>query len=674
MKVFIFYFTLLCIGVSTSIAQDFRFGKVSKEELAEKHHPKDPEADAAILYREYDTDFEYSEAKGWQVVTNYFERIKIYSKNGFDYATNTIRLYHSGTGNKELVSGLKGVTYNLDGNSVKKDKLRNDGIFETEESEYWDKKQFTLPNVKEGSVLEIQYRKTTPFVEYIDPYVFQELIPVNNIDFRFSVPEYFGYKMHQKGWVPFQINNDKNLRTMTYTYTEQADPGMGGGNATPKTRTTNVDFKENVYKVTIKDLPAVKKEKYSGALNRYLSALTMELQYTKFPNSTMDYYTTSWEAVSKSIYESSSFGGELNRSGYFEDAVDALITGVTDEQEKVKILFDYVKNKMHWNNSGGIYTSNGTKNAFKKETGNAADINLMLTAILRYAGLNANPVLVSTKKNGVALFPTKQGFNYVIAGVEISGKPLLMDATLKEGEVNLLNPNLVNGQGRLIREDGNSIWIPLKIMKPALHSVLVTAALEEDLTITGTSQNRFTGNRALTYRVAFTDVSKEDVNKTLEKNNEATEISNATFKNLKTYYKPVALSYDFESINSIEEIGDKIYVSPLLFFSEKENPFKSSHRDYPIDFEFPIKDRYLVNISMPDGYRVETLPESVSLKLADGSSAFTYQITQTENILQVAMEKEINKALFPAESYEELKEFFQRIVDKTQEKVVLTKI
>jgi hypothetical protein len=56
--------------------------------------------------------------------------------------------------------------------------------------------------------------------------------------------------------------------------------------------------------------------------------------------------------------------------------------------------------------------------AYKDKTGNVAEINLMLTAMLRYAGLNANPVLVSTRSNGIAMFPNRTAFNYVIAAVE----------------------------------------------------------------------------------------------------------------------------------------------------------------------------------------------------------------------------------------------------------------
>src|SRR5690625_7640115 len=82
---------LMFYGIS--IAQDYRFGKVSEEGIKQKEHPSDPSAEAAILYRETKSEFVYSRVKGWFLETEYFERIKIYSKEGLKYANKTVDLY-----------------------------------------------------------------------------------------------------------------------------------------------------------------------------------------------------------------------------------------------------------------------------------------------------------------------------------------------------------------------------------------------------------------------------------------------------------------------------------------------------------------------------------------------------------------------------------------------------
>ncbi len=148
------YLTVVLIFITLQLqAQEIKFGKVSMEELTEKYNSKDSLSDATYLYKYRKTYFMYSKDKGFELVTEFHNRLKIYSKEGFDYATKKINLYKEGS-SKEKVSGLKGVTYNLHEGEIVESKLRKDGEFEIELSRYHDQKSFTMPNVKEGSVIE----------------------------------------------------------------------------------------------------------------------------------------------------------------------------------------------------------------------------------------------------------------------------------------------------------------------------------------------------------------------------------------------------------------------------------------------------------------------------------------------------------------------------------------
>ena len=88
---------LLFIGILLSFislnAQEFELGKVSIKELEEKKHPTDTSAAAAILYTKGKTSFSYSDAKGFSVITEVETRIKIYKKEGYDWANKTVEFY-----------------------------------------------------------------------------------------------------------------------------------------------------------------------------------------------------------------------------------------------------------------------------------------------------------------------------------------------------------------------------------------------------------------------------------------------------------------------------------------------------------------------------------------------------------------------------------------------------
>ncbi|MGO3181525.1 MAG: transglutaminase domain-containing protein [Aequorivita sp.] len=660
----------LCF-LNISVAQKYKFGKVSKEELLQKEHPNDPTADAAVLYREVKTEFQYSEDTGWNMVTDFFERVKIYNKEGFERANATIDLYKDDGEDKLL--GLKGYTYYIDEDGKMKDvKLKNDGIFEEKTTKYLWQTKITMPDVREGCVIEYKYTIRSPFIFNIDEFRFQETIPVDKVKVLFSTPEYFVYKTHQRGWVPYQVNSESKERTIMFRQLEQMDTRTFG-KGIRQTETREVTFKEDIYTVELENVPALKEEAFVGNLNNYTTALQFEMSYIDVPGSPLKMYATTWEDVSKSIYKIDGFGSEIDRKNYFKNDIDNLLNGVTKPEEKVGKVFSYVLNKMNWNGYNGFYTNKGVKTAYKNGTGNVADINLMLVAMLRHARLDANPVLVSTKKHGIPLFPTRNGFNYVIAAVDLPQGTLLLDATNKDAEIGVLKSNILNWQGRLIKKDGISGWVSLSSLVPAVKSAMVNLEISPDMAVIGNAKNRFTGNYAFQYRTGYKGLNEDAQRKKIEKSSRQAELSNLHFENLNTPGEPVSLDYDFEALDVVEDVAGKLYFSPMAYLATKETPFKSETRQYPIDFGYPMKDRYIINIELPDGYKVESMPENAMFNLGENTGSYRYLISQTGNKIQLSVEFAINQSFIAADEYVNLKKFYELLVAKEQEKVVLSK-
>ncbi|WP_271424063.1 transglutaminase domain-containing protein [Aequorivita sinensis] len=657
--------------LNISVAQDYRFGKVSKEELLQKEHPTDPSANAAVLYREVKTEFQYNQDSGWYMVTDYFERVKIYNKEGFDWANAEINLY-KGEGEDKLL-GLRGNTYYLDENGkVQDEKLRKDGIFEEETSKYLTQTKITMPAVREGAVIEYKYTINSPFIFNIDEFRFQETIPIEKVNMVFKTPEYFIYKTHQRGWVPYKVDKVTRERSITFRQTTR-DLRPLSGSGIPETTTREVKFKEDTYSVDIDNVPALKEEAFVGNLNNYTTALQFEMSYIDFPGSPLKTYATNWEDVSKSIYRVDLFGAELERKNYFEKDLNNILQGVSSSEEKIGRIFSFVLNKMTWNGYNGYYTNEGVRDAYKKGSGNAADINLMLVAMLRHANLEANPVLVSTKSHGIPLFPTRNGFNYVIAGVQLPQGMLLLDATNKDAEIGVLKSSIQNWKGRVVKKDGTSGWVSLSSMIPAVKSTMIAAEITPDLMLTGKNQSRFTGNYAFKYRSDFKSLNEDAQRKKIEKDLTPAELANLEFENLTSPGAPVSLKYDFEAMDLVEDVAGKLYFSPMVFLATEETPFKTETRLYPIDFGYPIKDRYIVTISLPEGYNVESLPENVVYNLGENQGTYRYLISQAGNKLQLSVEFAINQSYIAAEDYGNLKKFFELLIAKENEKVVLSK-
>ncbi len=662
----------LFLIITATYSQDYKFGKVSIAELEEIKNVNDASANAAVLYKKQSISFQYSQGNGFQQINEVHERIKIYNKDGFDWATKKIRLFNRSSSSSEELNSLRGYTYNLDNGKIIKDKLKGEGKFEEEANRFWKNSSFTMPNIKEGSVIEYTYKIVSPNL-YVDDVDFQYTIPINRFEFKMQTPEYYVYNklLNPKAAYNPQINTSEGRGSLTIR-----SKSRSGGNLRSNTKTNfsenKIDFKKNIISSDSDNIPALKNEPYVDNLDNYRAKLILELTSVQFPNRPFKNYATDWDKVTQRIYQNTDFGAQLDKKDYYEDDVNTLISGVTDNEKKMNLIFDFVKSKVKWNKYYGYTSDAGVKKAYKESVGNSADINLMLTSMLRHAGLKANPVLVSTKNNGIPLLPTRSGFNYVVCLVE-GTQSVFLDATEEYSRPNVLPSRALNWQGRIIRENGSSEWVNLLPNKSSKEITSLNVKIDEDLSISGKVRSQFTDYQALRYRNKFNNVGHEEHIKYLEKDNGELEISNLQVKNRDELSSPVVTSYDYELFDAVEEIGDKLYFSPLLFLANEENPFKQETRNYPIDFQFPIADKYMANIMIPEGYVVESLPKSEGFSFNDTVGKFSYLIKENGKYLQLVINFDINSSFILAEDYPYFKDFYKFLTEKQAEKIVLKK-
>lgn len=659
---------LFCMCFSlTLLSQDFKFGKISKAELQEKYNTLDSSASATYLYKYRKTHFEYFQDKGFQLFTEVHQRIKIYTQEGFNHATHQIMLYNRG-GNKEKVSNLKAYTYNMVNGKVEDTKLQKNGVFETEYDDYRDLYKFTMPNLKEGSVVEFRYTILSDFISNIDDYVFQHDIPVKKLEAIFETPEYFNFKVNTKGFLSINPKKERVPGKITFQNKERY-----GSNGTTDFSSSDLNFMKNVTTYSLTNIPALRDEPYVNNISNYQSAVNYELSYIQMPQSSTEYYSTTWEDVVKAIYNNPSFGSELDKTSYFKTDVEALIKTTSDPMQKALLIFNFVKSKIKWNGYYGKYCNSGVRKAYKEQVGGVAEINLMLTAMLRYAGLNANPVLVSTRENGVPLFPTREGYNYVISCIETPKGIVLLDATNTFSAPNVLPSRVLNWEGRIIRKDNTFSTVNLYPSQKSKKIVSLFLSLDETGTIKGGIRNIKTANNALLYRENYINTDNNTFIENLENEYNGMEISDFTVKNDRDLSKPIMESFKFSLENQADIIGDKVYFSPVFFLKTKENPFKLEKREFPVDFGYPSSSKYTIVVNLPEGYKVESVPESTVIALPDNLGSFKYNISPTDSKVQIVIESEINQPIISPVYYDALKSYFKMLVEKESEQIVLTK-
>ena len=313
-------------------AQKYELGKVTIAELEQKFHPNDKEAEAAVLFEKGETRMEYNEMNGFVIITETEIKIKIYTKEGYDWATKAVS-YYVAQNPKEKVSFSKAVTYNLVNGVIEKTKLKSEGEFDEKVNKSWAQHKITMPNVKEGSIIEYKYIIESPYTTNFPTWSFQNSIPVDHSEYRTLIPEYFTYNTNTKGYLSPKVSRDSKRRNMRFTYTTSDVGGLNNEGA--KRVTDEVEFMEQSTIYSLDNVPALKDERYVNNIDNYTSSVSHELSMTKYPNSPAKMFSTSWDDIVKNIYLSESFGDELKKTGYFEADIQPLIAKAKSNEDKI---------------------------------------------------------------------------------------------------------------------------------------------------------------------------------------------------------------------------------------------------------------------------------------------------------------------------------------------------
>jgi len=660
MKIYFFLF-LIFISVQCN-AQKYEPEKVTFEMLKANKNSIDTTAVAAILYRVGVVNFNYMEGRGFETVTTIKTRIKIYSKQGFDYANQKF-LYYVGDNIVEKIEIVNAFTYNLKNGNVEKIKLKSDGIFDEKLNKYWGRKQIIFPNISEGCIIEFEYKLTSSDIVEFENWKFQSEIPQHYSSFTTIVPEYYQYNTKLKGSIEPKIKYSSKNASI-YVSSRNGSEELG----------YSFDCKMNISEYNCENVPPIEEEVYVNNIDNYTSGLYHELASTRVPGNFPKDYSTTWESVSKTIFENKDFGKELEERGFFENELKRRVLNAESELDIIYKTFQFVKEKIKWNNKFGYLCDDGLKNAYANQKGNVAEVNLTLIAMLRYIGFDANPILLSTRANGISIFPTRTSFNYVIAGVEFDGKTILLDATEKHAAFDAIPFRDLNSLGRLVKKDGTSEEINLMPTTFSNKNVNLLYKIDDTGNVNGAVRTQLSEQFAFSFREELSSISSEDHINSLESSQNNIEILDYKLENLDDLSKPIIENYNFKSNNEIEIIGNKIFFSPLLFFKNNQNPFYQETRAFPIDFGYPSSKRYIVSIEIPDGFRIDYIPAPVEISTPSKLANFRFNISASDSKIQIVINYSINSAVIPEELYFEIKDFFSKMINKENEKIVLKKI
>lgn len=641
-----------------TIAQDFEFGKLTNEDHTFDRKKIDSNANATFLNEYGTTRFSFdSETGHMKLHHEYHARIKIFNKSGFDAANIIIPVYKNGNGNdqQEFISNIKASTFNYENGKFEEAAMNNKAVFTEEKSKYLSLTKFTLPNIKENSIIEYSYTIETPYLFNFKTWHFQSDIPKVNSTYVAFIPANYKYNVSLRGYYKLTDNKAELARECLRVVGRE------------------MDCSKLTY--NMKNVPAFIEEDYMTSPNNYKSAIYFELEEVHYLNGSSQKYTKSWKDIDYELTSNKDFGGQMKRKDVFKPIIPNIIVNLDNDLDKAKAIFEYIKKQIRWNNYYGKYSETSVKEVIERRSGNVADINFALISALSAAGLDVEAVILSTRENGIVnkLYPIMSDFNYVIAKVNIADNSYLLDASEPLAPFGLLPLRCINDQGRVISLKKPSYWIDLKAAKKSSTIHNLTGIMTEDGKIKGTITSFSAGFDALKLRKEIKKYSSVD--EYVEKLDERlTNIKIKKFKisNLDSVENTVTEQYEVEfNVGNAEQSSS--YFNPFFINPIRKNPFKLNERNYPVDLGAASEERISINITLPEKYQLKEQPKDVSIALPNQGGRYILQTSINDNNLTVNQQLSFNKAIYTSEEYYYLKEFYNRIIQAQKTDVLITK-
>jgi transglutaminase-like putative cysteine protease len=640
----------------TAYAQNFNFGAITYDDYEFDRKKLDSNANAIVLKEFGTASIQRDDNTGsLELIFEHHVKIKIYNKEGFKEANIIIPTYKDDN-REETISELKASTFNYIENNFVETVMDKKAIFTENRSKYTRLTKFTLPNLKEGSIIEYSYRLRSPRLFNFRTWEFQSDIPKVISEYLVYIPGIYNYNVSLRG---FQKLTDQKV--------ELSKECLRLSGAA-------IDCSKITY--LMKNIPAFIEEDNMTAPSNFKSAIYFELSDVQNLNGGKTSYTKTWKDIDYELSSYKTLGDQMKRKDVFKELIPTITKGNTDDLEKAKAIYNYIKKQIKWNNYYGAYSEDNIKRALENRSGNVADINLSLISALSTAGLDAEAVMLSTRDNGTVnkLYPVMSDFNYLVAKVNIGDKSYLLDATEPLLPFGLLPLRCINDQGRVINLKKPSYWIDLKASQKTVTSYILTGKMTTDGKIVGTLTTHTSGYAAYNKRRDILKYSSPDeyVEK-LDDRLTRIKILEHSISNLDSVENSLIEKYEIEFTVNDGSNNNQFYFSPFFINTISKNPFNLNDRTYPVDLGAASDERIIINVTLPQKYQLVEKPKDMAIALPNAGGKYLLQTNLDENTISMSQVLQFNNAIYQPEEYLFLKEFYSKIIQNQKTEFLLKK-
>ncbi|MFY8003231.1 MAG: DUF3857 domain-containing protein, partial [Chitinophagaceae bacterium] len=563
------------------------------------------------------------------------------------------------------IRDFEATTYNIENGTVVPVKLDESALLKEKVNRDFTVVKFTFPNLKEGSIIEYKYTIKSPYYGRLKAWSFQNLHPCLYSEYKVLIPPMFDFIVLKKGYLPYNVDSS-NAIYKTYSIVESSN------SANRPSDIFTISGNATYHMWVMKDVPAFKIEDYLSTYNNHVNRISFVLKSIRYSENNVRSFIKNWMDISKQMLESDNFGKPIFEDNRWMNEIVAPFENLPVE-EKARKTFAWVRDNFNCNDYDTYDLTQTLKKTYQSKTGSVADINLLLAGLLYHQGFEVHPVILSTRENGIAseTTPILSQFNYAIIQLVINDSTkYLLDASVPRTGFGILPAYCYNQNGRMIHDLPYLVDLSANSLKDPKSEMFI-AINNDDGTYTGSYKQELGHLASAELRSKIIKSGKESIKKEIKAAYTSNiEVSNIVIDSLQLYDEPVSVSYDVK-MNFDEDI---IYFNPMMGAAWKNNPFSADQRIYPVEMLHKINETFVLNMDIPKGYMVEEMPKSTRVFFNENEGMFEYILRKSGTSLQLRCVLKLEKAIFPPDDYQSLRDFFGFVVKKQAEQIVFKKL
>lgn len=386
-------------------------------------------------------------------------------------------------------------------------------------------------------------------------------------------------------------------------------------------------------------------------------------------NNWQDIYNWWWALAKNKIKTDGSIKAEVKR----------LIKGRFTDLEKARAIYNFCAKDIRYvavEYGEAGYEPHLAGEILRNKYGDCKDQAVLLVTMLKEAGLNASPVLISTKQyyNLNKDFPSAL-FNHCIVALYLGNKIIFLDPTAQTCSFGDLP---LGDQGRrvLIFKD-NGYNIEETPLYPGEHNSIkqeLKLKVNEDESIMGAKTNITLGayDQKQRYWLLYTqpELIQDALKNIIQEVSIGARLGNYKIDNLNDLNTPIVLSYDFHGPEYFTKAGF-LRIMPQLASIDTSLIVKEN-RKYPIDFGLLDKREFYLEITIPKDFVIQYMPGNI--KIDSPWLSFTQEYFFKNNRIYLKQLSYNKTNMVTKKEYASFKSFMENLARSLKQRIVLERL